>query len=242
LEQYFKAIKATGITDKQMGIWVPFPEPNIPAWNSEGSSPKDFGLMVNNYASTLKQTFPQTHVSILLNSTTFDPKDKDYKSSKPVQTQDFVANIKPKLVDSFGMQGFPWASSKVGKVKEEDFDANKFLSPESAIAAAKILGVKEIWFNSGTFGSKYTQDSKAKLDIPPQTRQAINNQKLKIYSQVQTAGYKVWANEFVEDKSQTEEQTNFSYLQTVQDQEVFKNFATQINAKKIELSLFDNGK
>jgi hypothetical protein len=239
LDQYFTALKNTGITDRQMGIWVPFPEPNIPVWNSIGSVPSDFGLLINNYSSSLKKQFPTTPVTVLMNYTSFDPSDKSYSSPKISNFDEHLKNIKPGMVNSFGMQGFPWVESNRpsnGSIN----DPQVFLQPANAMRAANQLGVNTIWFNSGTVSSKYTQQPNLKVDIAPAERRQVNNNKVALYNQIKNAGYKVWVNEFTQDKSNTAEQTNFSYLQTANDQAVFKDFAKKLNDSGISLSLFDS--
>jgi hypothetical protein len=239
LDQYFAAIKNAGITGQQMGIWVPFPEANIPTWNSEGSTPADFGLLINNYSSALKKYFPTTQVSVLMNYTSFAPSDKGYTTPKIANYDEYLKNIKPGLVNSFGMQGFPWVESNKASDNSVS-DPQVFLQPTNAMKAANQLGVSTIWFNSGTLASKYTQNPNLRVNVSAADRQAINNDKLSVFDQVQNAGYKVWVNEFVQDKSNTVEQTNFSYLQTPQDQAIFKDFITKLNAKGLSVSLFDS--
>jgi hypothetical protein len=239
LDKYFAAIKNAGISNEQMGIWVPFPEANIPVWNSIGSTPSDFGLLINNYSTSLKKYFPTTQISVLMNYTSFDPSDKQYSNPKIANFDEYLKNIKPGTVNSFGMQGFPWVEpNKSTNVSVSD--PQVFLQSANAIKAANQLGVNTIWFNSGTIASKYTQSSNMRVNIKASDRQLINNNKINLFNQVKNAGYKVWVNEFVEDKSNTAEQTNFSYLQTAQDQAVFKDFAKKLSDNGISLSLFDS--
>jgi hypothetical protein len=239
LDQYFAALKNAGITDQQMGIWVPFPEANIPVWNSIGSTPADFGSLINNYSSSLKKFFPTTQVSVLMNYTSFDPSDKGYSNPKIGNYDEYLKNIKPGMVDSFGIQGFPWVEGNKSSDNSVN-DPQVFLQPANSMRAAKQLGVNTIWFNTGTISSKYTQSPSLRVNVSATDRQVINNNKLKIFDQVQNAGYKIWVNEFVQNKSNTAEQTNFSYLQTTQDQAVFKDFAKKLSDRGVSLSLFDS--
>ena len=239
LDQYFAAIKNTGITSQQMGMWVPFPEANIPTWNSEGSTPADFGLLINNYSSILKKYFPTTTISVLMNYTSFNPTDKSYSKPSITNYDEYLKNIKSGLVDSFGMQGFPWVEANRSSDNSVN-DPQIFLQPANTMRAANQLGINSIWFNTGTISSKYTQNPNLRVNISAADRQVINNNKIKVFDKVKNAGYNIWVNEFVQDKSNTAEQTNFSYLQTVQDQAAFKDFATKLNARGIALSLFDS--
>jgi hypothetical protein len=238
LEQYFTAIRNSGITDQQMGVWVPFPEANIPVWNSDGASVSDFGLLINNYSSSLKKFFPTTSVSVLMNYTSFDPADKGYTKPSIANFDEYLKNIKPGMVDSFGIQGFPWVETNRSSNNSVN-DPAVFLQPANTIRAAKQLGVNTIWFNTGTISSKYTQSPSLRVNVSVADRQVINNSKLSVFDQVQNTGYNIWVNEFVQDKSNTAEQTNFSYLQTAQDQSAFKDFAKKLSDRGVSLSLFD---
>jgi hypothetical protein len=238
LDQYFAAIQKAGITSGQMGIWVPFPEANIPVWNNDGASVSDFGLLINNYSSSLKKFFPTTSVSVLMNYTSFDPADKGYTKPFIANFDEFLKNIKPGLVDSFGIQGFPWVEANRSSNNSVN-DPQVFLQPANSIRAAKQLGVNTIWFNTGTISSKYTQSPSLRVNVSASDRQVINNSKLSVFDQVQNAGYNIWVNEFVQDKSNTAEQTNFSYLQTPQDQASFKDFTKKLSDRGVSLSLFD---
>lgn len=239
LDQYFASIKNAGVTDTQMGVWVPFPEANIPTWNSVGSAPADFGLLINNYSSSLKKYFPSTNVSVLMNYTSFDPSDKGYSSPNIFNYDEYLKNIKPGLVDSFGIQGFPWVETNRASDNSVN-DPQIFMQPANTMRAANQLGVGTIWFNTGTVSSKYTQSPSLRVNVSAIDRQVINNNKLKVFDQVKNAGYKIWVNEFVQDKSNTAEQTNFSYLQTAQDRDVFKDFAKKLGDRGVSLSLFDS--
>ena len=237
-DKYFSTLKSKGITDEQMGIWVPFPEPNVPNWKSQGSTPNDFSLMVNNYGSALKKYFPKAKMSILLNSFSYQPEDKEWANGLPTEFNEYIRSIKSELIESFGVQGFPWVS-KANQDRVENFDANDFLQPDLAVRAAKLLRVKEIWFNTGTFSTKYTRDPNNRVNISPTVRMQINNSIYKVTTNIQDQTYKVWVNQFVQDKSATTEATNWSYLTNRMHQKVFKNFTKNLNDAGIEVGLFD---
>ena len=55
---YFKALREENITDQQMGLWIPFPEANLPYWNRNNAKPEDFGIMVNRYVLAARSRFP----------------------------------------------------------------------------------------------------------------------------------------------------------------------------------------
>ena len=237
-DKYFATLKSKGITDKQMGVWVPFPEPNVPNWKSQGSTPIDFSDMVNNYGTALKKVFPTTKMSILLNSYTFDPSDEEWANGQAIDFTEYIRGIKGSLVDSIGVQGFPWVS-RASQDRIEQFDATDFLQPDLAIKAARLLKVKEIWFNTGTFLYKYTNDAVNRIHIYAGTRQTINNSILAVATNVQSQDYNVWINEFVQDKSRTAEATNWAYVINAAHQKAFKNMIKALTDAGIGVSLYD---
>jgi hypothetical protein len=243
LETYFKALKSEGITDQQMGIWVPFPEANLPYWNRNNAKAEDFGDMVNIYLTIAKTSFPKMHASVMLNSATYSADDFDWARGEYISLIPYVKNIKKGLVQSFGLQGFPWAPP-ANQAGPGIFDASEFLNHKLAQEAADAMGVKEIWFNTGTFGLKYAGDATRAREVDPERRTDVLNG---ILSQAQTLkekGYKVSIHLFAEDKGSTTEATDWSYfgndtVLTSPASPVFANFASRLNQNDIEFWLFD---
>lgn len=241
---YFDTLLEQGITDKQMGIWVPFPEANIPTWNKGSGNVADYAQGVNRYASLLKEHFPQAHVSLLLNSATYDNTDYDWLYGEYVSLRPYLEEVEPELIDSFGLQGFPWvpASKNAGNPLIEPYE---FLNYKLALEAAEILGVKEVWFNTGTFGSKYTNDSEQTVYIDYKARKEILDKIVLEAGKLQSEGYGVWINLFAEDKSQTNEATDWSYFSDSETDGqkleflILKEFIQKLENKGIEFSYFD---
>src|SRR5690606_15193158 len=102
--------------------------------------------------------FPRAKGSVLLNATTYDPNDLEWNNGNYINLNQYLIGIERNLVDSVGIQGFPWVSD-AQKERKQIFDASEFLQPDIAIAAAQELRTRNIWFNTGSFGSKYTNDS-----------------------------------------------------------------------------------
>lgn len=243
LATYFKTLRAEGITDQTMGIWVPFPEANLPYWNRNNAAPEDFGAMVNVYLSTAKATFPNLEASILLNSATYSADDFDWERGEYISLMPYVKNIQKGLVQSFGLQGFPWAPP-ANRTGQPIFDASEFLNYKLAQEAADTLGVKKIWFNTGTFKTKYAGDELRVKTVAPEKRADILTGVLTQAKTLQEKGYEVSVNLFAENKNNSTEATDWSYftsntVRTSPGSPVFTNFAARLHEAKIDLWLFD---
>jgi hypothetical protein len=245
IKDYFEALKQDGINDQSIGTWVPFPEANLPYWNHQNAKPADFSIIVNKYLGILKSQFPSAKGSVLLNSATYDNEDFDWANGEYVSLVQYTKNLNPKLVDSFGLQGFPWMPPK-DKSGNGVFDAKEYLNFELADEAARSIGVKEIWFNTGTFGAKYTLDENKTVYVNAEKRKDTINGIVAEAAKAKSAGYNVWLNIFAEDKSNSSEATNWSYLsQNSQDQkdgQVFLHFISELESKNIDISLYDTTK
>ena len=157
---YLSKLRLLGVNDSMVGTWVFFPEPNIPEWST--LDPTVFKDNTRRFGGIFKTYFKTAKLSILLDSMTYTENNYNgagqYKSLIP-----FVDGLPSGLVDSIGYQGFPW-SAPSDSGGESNLDAAVFLKSSFAIEAAQKLGVKNIWFNSGTFGTYYAND-KSKLVI-----------------------------------------------------------------------------
>jgi hypothetical protein len=243
IKQFFAELKHQGISDSEMGVWVPFPEANLPYWNHQSVKPEDFGLVVNRYVKLMKKEFPKAHASILLNSASYDNSDFDWTNEEYISLLPYVKKIDKTLINSFGMQGFPW-SPRAGSSALNQFDASRFLNADLAIEAAEYLGIKNIWLNTATFMSKYTLDEESRVDIDPATRQSILMSIKDEAKKIQARGYTVSINLFAENKSNASEETNWSYWSRGQQLAsphtlVFHSFASALEGEDIDLWLFD---
>jgi hypothetical protein len=239
---FFNALAAEGVTEDMMGIWVPFPESNTPSWNNKDTEPSDFGLVVNKYLGALKKQFPKAEGSILLNATTYEPTDTEYENGDYISLVPYIQNIDKKLVSSIGIQGFPWVSRATAQ-RREIFRAAEFLQVDRAIEAAQELRTRDIWFNTGSFASKYTLNPKEQVDIVPADRKAILEgilEELKRVRTFQQNEYRVFVNIFAEDKSKKQEATNWSYFMNEDNKEVFRDFVTQLRTANINLAIYDD--
>lgn len=244
LELYFAKIKDIGITDSMMGTWVPFPESNTPSWNNKDTEPKDFATCVNGYLRILRSHFKDAKTSILLNATTYDPNDLEYNNGDYLDLTPYVEGIDKNLVTSLGIQGFPWMSNAAVK-RRTLFNATEFLQPDLAIAAARELHTRDIWFNTGSFATKYANDPHKKVTVSINDRKAVLSGILEVANGVQEYqqnGYRVSINLFSEDKSDTPEATDWSYGQDIDTKTILKEFLAQANDQEIPISIYDQKK
>ncbi len=243
LTAYFTTLKQEGITDEQMGMWVPFPEANLPYWNHQNSKPDDFAANVTKTITIQKNIFPKSKASVMLNSATYENDDFDWRRGEYVSLLPYLKDIPKGLIDSFGLQGLPWmpaANQPGGGVA----DANEYLSYKLADEAAKQLGVQSIWFNTGTFGRKYTLDAERTITVMPEQRKDILSGVLVQAKKLRDQGYVVAVNLFAEDKSRTEEATDWAYWpegkpKTTPDSAVFADFVRELKRGQVDLWLFD---
>jgi len=243
LDAYFAKLKELGVTDKQMGMWVPFPEANLPYWNHQNSKPDDFAINVTKIVTIQKRYFPGSQASVMLNSATYENDDFDWSSGDYLSLAPYLKDIPKGLIDSFGYQGLPWlpaANQSGGGV----VDANQYLNADLAKSAADTLGVKNIWFNTGSFGRKYTLDEERTIIVTPEQRKDILSGVLVQANKLKEQGYSVSVNLFSQDKSADKEATDWSYWpakepKSTADSIVFADFAAALHNNKIELWLFD---
>ncbi len=240
LDEYFSAIKAAGITDQQMGIWNPFPEANLPYWDNNQAS--YFAPDVNIYVSYLHKYFPQAETSIMLNSATYGTADFNWQNGEYDSLLPYVKGITPKTITYAGLEGFPWVPAAGGN--GQIFNAADFLNPDIISETADYLQTKKIWFNTGTFSKKYALDATKTALVTPDQRRSIlatvNQQALIL----QKKGYSVSINMFAEDKSQSSEETDWSYWSANKPfnslaTPVLTQFIAQTNQEGIGFWLFD---
>jgi hypothetical protein len=213
LENYFSVLRREGISDSQMGMWVPFPEPNTDSWGVKNSKPADFVRAFNDYAAVFKKYFPGAQLSLLLDNQTYDYRRNDYAGA-PLEP--YLAGIGKSNISSFGLQGFPWAPGAASNDRPI-YDAAEFLSAAPAIEAAKSLGVASIWFNTGTFAAMYAADPVNRAVASPAQRAAILASILGQANTVKKAGFDIAINIFAQNKSKEAEAIDWSYWNGLSD-------------------------
>jgi hypothetical protein len=238
---YFQTIKSQGVTDSMMGAWAPFPESNIPEWGSTNSSL--FSANFVRAANIQKQHFPASKITIILDSLSYPPGVLDWDGGAYVSLIPYLQSIPKGLVDSFGYQGFTWASP----ANEPDFsnlDAAKFLKPDIAKEAAVILGTNHIWLNTGTHKTFYSTSPAKRTELTPAQRAQVLNGITTQAQWLQARGFKVTISLFAEDKTATGEDVDWSYWSgstpTGPHADILKSFLAGLRSRSIGFWLFDN--
>jgi hypothetical protein len=239
---YYRLLKKQGVTDAQMGTWVLFPEANSPSW--EITDPATFTANVTKVATMQKQVFPDSKVSIMLNSETYPDNDVSWSHGAYKSLVPYVTNIPKGLVDSFGLQGFPEPPQANEPRDNSQLVVSHFLPVNLAANAAKQLGTSDIWLNTGTFKHMYTNDPAAEVSLSTAQRQSMLDSIATAAEQLKQQSFHVSVNLFAQDKSQTDENTDWSYWQTGHadtspDTHVFDMFVRQLRASGIGFSLYD---
>jgi hypothetical protein len=241
---YFQALKDAGITDEMMGMWVLFPEANTPAWNT--TDPAVFADNVTHVAGLQKQYFPKSKVSILLDSRSYPNDDPawakgEYKSLRP-----YVADIPEGTVDSFGYQGFPWLPpADSPDDSKTTVDAAKYLRASIASEAAEVLGIKDVWFNTGTFGKAHAASPDTIVHVEPADREDMLDGVMSQVRELRHEGLEVAVHLFSEDKSKTKEGMDWSYWsqghpKTGEATKLFQDFVRKAGLGNVPIWLYDD--
>lgn len=237
---YFAQLKQEGVTDANLGIVTPFPEANLPYWNN--NQVQFFSPAVNNYLTIVRTYFPAAQTSVLLNSATYEVNDFNWESGDYNSLIPYVKDIKPELISYAGIQGFPWISRPGGS--GIIFNAAEFLNAGLLEEMAAKLQTKKIWFNTGTFSTKYTLNPDEMRTISAQQRKEILMTIEREVVDMKDKGYDVSVAIFAEDKSETSEETDWSYWKGNEplkspDALVLTTFIKSLNDRGIGFWLFD---
>jgi hypothetical protein len=243
LATYFSTIAQSNVADDQMGVWVPFPEANLPYWNRTNVKPNDFAPVANRYLGIYKRAFPAAKGSVLLNSATYESPDFQWNEEKYISLAKYAEHLDKTLVDSFGLQGFPWSPPTTSGGGQ--LHAYNFLNYKIAQEAADIIGTKNIWFNTGTFSQKYTLDPINTVRVTPLQRMDILNDILGQAKKLKEGGYNVSINIYSPDRSDDIEATDWSYLSkdndgSVKHESILIDFVSKLNQNKIGVSFYND--
>lgn len=240
LDAYFSGLKSAGVSSAMMGMWTYLPEGNLPIWSSV--DPATFGANVTKTAQIQKKYFPTSQSTILLDSETY-PSATSWSNGRYVSLSSYVQSIPKGLLDSVGLQGFPWtppANQGGGAL----YDPKVYLRTDLLSEAAHALGVGSVWVNTGTFSRKYTQNSSQTVTVSPTSRQTMLNGVISQVKGLQAQGFGVAVHLFAEDKSTTDEATDWSYWQASPSSDpntaVFTTLAHDAASANISMWLFDS--
>ena len=240
---YFQNLKDNGVTDKMMGMWVPFPEANTPMWGT--TDPAIFAANVTHVVSLQKQYFPKSQASVMLNSQSYEADDEEWRYGKYSSLVPYVKDIKKGLVNSFGLQGFPWLPPADDHTSKPITDPHVFLDPELAKDAADALDIHELWLNTGTFGAAHTGDEATEVKVSAAERRQFLENILKQVGELRDDNYNVAVHVFAEDKSANKEGIDWSYWKPGEaDQSdataVFQEFVRSARLNGVSLWLYDD--
>lgn len=232
-DTYFSTLKEEGVTSAEIGALVPLPEPNLPQWKNGITNPQTFDRNFTMISSTFKKYFPDAPVWMMLDSTSHP--DNDWGTSSTA-TSDLLkyTDIKPGLVDSFGLQGFPW--------KKTDAPAD-FLNGEAAAACANKLGIKRVWFNTGTWSETHNPDSdNHPLTMNDKDRASILAGIFRQAKAAQSAGLQIDAiNLFAQNNFDNKDDGSavFSYT-TPNDLSTLRTFVNHAKSADMPVMIFDD--
>jgi hypothetical protein len=233
LDKYFGSLKQQGITDSMMGMWVVFPEGNIPVWNNV--DPATFTANVTKTVQFQKKYFPNSKASILLDSQTY-PSGSSWSGGSYRSLLPYLDGIPRGLIDSFGLQGFPWSppAGQDGAL----LDPNIYLQVNLAAEAARKLGVTDVWLNTGTFGRAYASTAN-EVKVSALKRQVMLDGVIVQANKLKAQGFNASVHLFAENKAATPEGIDWSYLSENKPKAVFKTFAHDTAVNDLGLWLFD---
>lgn len=236
IDVYFARLKSNGVTEKQLGLIVPFPEPQQDFWNNN-KDPDDFAKSINRYFKIVRKYYPKSRNGILLDS---QVSEKD--SSQLIA---YTRLIEPNLISTVGLQGFPWHPYAEGDSRASVTTAEKFIPAEMLDEVAQSLGVKDVLMNTGSYRHRRAEDG-GNIAIPTQEREAILNTIVQEAKRLKDKNYTVTVNVFAENKLMSTEGVNWSYWdnknfskETSSHSALFRRFITELKSDDIRISIFD---
>jgi hypothetical protein len=241
LSNYFQTIRNAGITTDEMGVWVPFDEPNQPEWYRGIVSPSLFDSNVDNFAANIRAYYPNVNLSIMLDSQTCQTRSPcvtadDYQTYNTA-LKPYLNNLTAADLNSFGMEGFTWTSTD---------NASQYLNPEVTIDCADQLGLKSVWFNTGTYQVVDDNNVVTRVTVARRNR-VLNSQIFGQMASVEGAGLKVdFVNMFSQNVLGGNWSANYSYdysnpTTTTDALKDLKTFITKSNSLStpIPVAIFD---
>ena len=243
LRLYFETLRMLGVTDEAMGTWVLFPEANTPIWGT--TDPGDFTKNVAKVGSMQKSSFPNSRLSVLLNSRSYPSHDTNWSHGELKSLKPYIAALPPDLVDRFGYQGFPSMAEANASHQYRQLDAHDFLPDNLAREAAELLHTNNIWINTGTFSRMYTDRSATEVKVESEERRNTLATTLEQAKSLQAQGFSISVNIFAEDKSLKGEHVDWSYWQhglpgQGSDAKVFTWFVSELRKSDLGFSLYDH--
>jgi hypothetical protein len=234
INTYFARLKANGVTDEQMGTWIPFPEPMQSYWNN--SNPDDYAHSVNRYFKIMRSHFPKAKTAILL--------DIEVTEEQSPQLLAYARLVDNSLVDVVGVQGLPWHPTDEGDKRKAIASAEQFLPAKLIDELAKSLDKKEVLLNTGSYRHKRGEGG-VEMAIPTKDREATLSSITHQAKLLRDKGYSVTVNIFTENKLTQKEGVNWSYWQPTEYAKsehtaLFTAFVRELRDNDIAISLYDS--
>jgi hypothetical protein len=232
MDVYFGELRTNpaGLTDEQMGTWVPFPEPNIPEWAGGNTDPGVFKKNFTVVSQNLKAHFRDAKASVMLDSATYANNDWNNPDYGSEALKRYVSGIPEGLIDSVGFQGFPFSKND---------NPNTFLNAQPAAELAEAAHTKNIWLNTGSYGSIYNEQTKKREAADTLQRAETLVAESKTAATLQQAGFNVSVNIFAAPAS-SPDAPDWSY-KTPMDQSVLSGTLNAASAAGIPVSVFAAG-
>lgn len=232
---YFQELAYDGISEQNLGIWIPFPEPQQPYWNNN-SNPDDFAHSVNRYFHSLRTVFPEGKTAILLDS-------QVNADEKAPQLLAYTRLIDNSLVTMAGLQGFPWHPTDEGDTRLPITSASQFAPASLLEEVAHSLGTKEVLLNIGSYRHRKGQNG-GDTAVTTEERAATMDSIAREVKILQKDNYHTTVNVFAQDKLNAKEGVDWSYWQpgaykTSAHTALFTKFIHDIKNENTKISLFD---
>jgi hypothetical protein len=232
LEETFHLLKYTYlIPEKDLWVFVPYPEINTPAFDRTDFSPRDFGPMVNDFFRTIRSQYPNARGSLLLDAKSYEGDSWSRGAQKSLSP--YLETVNATYIESFWLQGFPWVSAD-GKTKA--YNPIKYLPLPILEEAALILGVKKVWLNTGTLAKKY-QDNP--ILVSKTERRRMLDLTALLARRLKTLWYEPMVHIFAEEKYYYHPEENDWSYKTTQDIAILNAFKTKLKRAHIEYGVFD---
>ena len=228
---FMNVLKSKGITNESIGSWVLLPEPNVPSWNKTNFDNKDFGLIFNRLSKIVKMQFPRAKTTVLFDAKSYESNDTDWANGKKVSFAPYLTKVNTRLLDSIGLQAFPWYSPNgVDKLT----DPKDFMPTNLITEASQLTGVKNIWINTGIV-HQYKSSSGAIVTVPFAERIVTMNTLQGILGALPRNNMKVSVNLFMEEKLSNEGR-NFQF-QTPEEQKKLSSFVYGLERRGLSFSV-----
>lgn len=233
---YFAHLKSLGVTDAELGLWVPFPEPQQDVWlNNE--NPDDFAHSMNRHSAVLRAQFPAAKIGILLDSQVGEIRNAGRLLA-------YVRLIDKQTVDVVGLQGFPWNPTTDDDPRRPVTRASEFVSARTLDELAKALGAKEVLLNTGTYRHRLMTNGASLTLSQDQRRNALRSIETEVVK-LRHQGYDVVVNVFAENKLGAREAVDWSYWQSGRFAEsdggtaMFTDFVHKLKAGGVAVGIYD---